>query len=277
MNTLRINYLKPILLLYFLTACTPKANPEHTDQRQASTQMQKLKVESQVLDSDFLNFIKFTGQVELEVFKIINPQFKNTQKIPSQLYILSQLLQLKVDPQSLPPATSIFYNCYKIELVIKEKNKVEVLRTCEAKKSSIALLHKTSSNDYLIHFYQSQWSSVIGDSALLNQKDKTCRIKVEDKKVQEFSCENTLLTSGAGTSLEEIRLSRYSFSRTGKKQIEVVGGRYKDFTERSKINIVVPEEGKIHFNEIELHVKDDFAEEMEKAKSTENTEQPQGR
>ena len=40
----------------------------------------------------------------------------------------------------------------------------------------------------------------------------------------------------------------------------MTGGRFKDFLERSKIHVLVPEEGKIKFKEEELAVRDDYAE-----------------
>jgi topoisomerase IA-like protein len=99
---------------------------------------------------------------------------------------------------------------------------------------------------------------VIGDSAILNQKDKICQFLISDNKVFEIICENTLMTAGVGAQLEEIKLQKFIFNRSGAKQITVVGGRFKDYLERSRINIVVPETGKIDFKEEELLVKDEF-------------------
>lgn len=267
-----------MLVTLLLIACKRNTSMMSIDQSQVynvTEQKKKQALKSEELfDSAFLSYLKFTGQVEIEVFKIINPKFKETQKIPSQLYILSQLLQLKVDPKSLGASTSIFYNCYKIDLIQKNEKEIDVQRSCEQKKPVIARLRKKSVNEYNITFFQSLWSSVIGESAILNQKDKVCIIKISDQKVHEFVCENTLLTVGTGSALEEIRLSKYFFNRTGKKQIEITGGRYRDFTERSKINITVPEEGKIQFKEVELHVKDDFEEEVKKIEKNQSSAIP---
>lgn len=214
------------------------------------------------LNESFLNYLQFAGSVEVEVLKIVNPEFKQTKKIPSQLLILAQLLELKINRRTAIRADSIFYNCLKLDWIKKSEKETHILRTCEKKPQAIALIKRNGITEYEIHFIQSEWQSVIGDSALLNQKDKVCRLIISNKKVHELTCENTLLTSGSQASLEEIRLRTYTFSRTGKNQIVVAGGRYKDLLERSKINIIVPEDGKIKFKEIETAVIDDFKDEV---------------
>ncbi len=210
------------------------------------------------IENDFLEYLRFSGSVEIEIFKIVDSKFKSTQKIPSQLMILSQLLDLNLNKKSGLKSSPIFYNCYKIKAQNKSNDEIEILRNCEKTAHAMARIKKSGANLYQISFVQSEWQSVIGDSAMLNQKDKVCQLVISNKKVFEVSCSDTLITIGTGAQLEEIKLHHFKFDRTAKNQIMITGGRFKDFIERSKINIVVPEEGKIKFKEEELAVRDDY-------------------
>lgn len=211
------------------------------------------------IENEFLDYLRFAGSVEIEIFKIVDSKLKSTQKIPSQLMILSQLLDSKFNKKTASRAP-IFYNCYKTAVQNTSNNEVEVLKTCEKKGQVIARVKRNNSNSFEVNFVQSEWQSVIGDSAMLNLKDKICLLTISNNKVYEISCDNTLITIGAGAQLEEIKLHNFKFNRAAKNQIVVSGGRFKDFLERSKINILVPDDGKIKFKEEELSVRDDYAE-----------------
>lgn len=259
-----------LALVLGFTSCTKKADvssevnkPEvevaspnliQQDLSQKNIKDNKFKIEN-----EFLDYLRFAGSVEIEIFKIVDSKFKSTQKIPSQLMILSQLLDSKFNKKT-SSRSPIFYNCYKTAVQNVSDNETEVLRACEKKGQVIARVKRNNVNSYQVSFVQSEWQSVIGDSAMLNLKDKVCQFVISSKKVYEISCDNTLITVGSGTQLEEIKLHNFKFDRDAKNQIVVSGGRFKDFLERSKINILVPEEGKIKFKEEELSVRDDYAE-----------------
>ena len=212
------------------------------------------------LEKEFLDYLRFSGSVESEIFKIVDAKFKSTDKIPSQLRILGQLLDSNLNKSLSGRTGPIFYNCYKISVQNKSIDEIEVVRNCEKKGQVIARIKKTGETLFQISFIQTEWQSVIGDSAMLNLKDKICDFVISNKKVHELSCKNTLITVGTGTQLEEIKLHQFKFNRDSKNQIEITGGRFKDFLERSQINILIPEEGKIKFTEEEIAIRDDYAE-----------------
>jgi hypothetical protein len=259
-----------MVLMLGITACTQKTDlgVEAIQKKSPDSLIKKALKDTELfeknqfqVESDFLDDLRFAGQVEAEIFKIVDHKFKNTQKIPSQLMILSQLLDLKFDKKiKLPTAVSVFYNCNKIMVQSKTEKEFDVLRTCEKNGQVIARIKKNSINQFQVNFIQSEWQTVIGDSAMLNLKDKICYLTRQNNKVSEVSCDNTLITIGSGTQLEEIKLHHFKFDRNAKNQIVVSGGRFKDFLERSKINILVPEEGKIKFKEEELNVRDDYVD-----------------
>jgi hypothetical protein len=267
-----------LALVLGFTSCTKKSEPvvesnlqETAVKSQAMTQQdlsQKVNKSTKFqIENEFLDYLRFAGSVEIEMFKIVDSKFKSTQKIPSQLMILSQLLDYKFNKKTRSGSAPIFYNCYKIAVQNPSDNEAEVLRTCEKKPQVIARVKRSNANQFQIHFIQSEWQAVIGDSAMLNLKDKICQFVISNKKVHEVNCDNTLITIGTGAQLEEIKLHHFKFDRNAKNQIVVTGGRFKDFLERSKINIVVPEEGKIKFKEEELSFRDDYAEPTDTAKS----------
>lgn len=265
-----MHYIIVLALVLGFTSCTKKKDvtseekrPEAVVTSLSSTQQDLSQKPVQnnkfQIENEFLDYLRFSGSVEIEIFKIVDSKFKSTQKIPSQLMILSQLLDSKFSKKTASRAP-IFYNCYKTAIQNTSDNEVEVLRTCEKKGQIIARVKRNNPNSFQINFIQSEWQSVIGDSAMLNLKDKICQFVILNKKVHEINCDNTLITIGTGAQLEEIKLHNFKFSRDAKNQIVVSGGRFKDFLERSKINILVPDDGKIKFKEEELSVRDDYAE-----------------
>lgn len=241
------------------SSCTPKKDAPMEEIKQ-DVRLKSIPTNTFQLENEFLDYLRFSGNVETEIFKIVDSKFKSTGKIPSQLRILSQLLDSKLSKSPSKQSGAIFYNCYKISIQNKSSDEIEVLKNCEKKAQIIARVKKSGENLYQISFIQSEWQSVIGDSAMLNLKDKVCDLVISNKKVHELSCKNTLITVGTGTELEEIKLHQFKFDRDSKNQIEITGGRFKDFLERSQINILVPEEGKIKFREEEILVRDDYAE-----------------
>lgn len=263
------NIIVILIMAFGFTSCTKKTGADRpsvvdkvdvvlTNANQLNIGQKSIKSNRFQIENDFLDYLRFSGNVEVEIFKIVDVQFKNTPKIPSQLMILSQLLDLKFNKKSGSKSNPIFYNCNKIEVQNKADDEIEVLRTCEKKPQVIARLKRNSTQIYQVSFIQSEWQTVIGDSAMLNQKDKICQLVISNNKVFEINCDNTLITIGTGAQLEEIKLHHFKFDRAAKNQITITGGRFKDFVERSKINIVVPEEGKIKFKEEELAVRDDY-------------------
>lgn len=210
------------------------------------------------LNESVQSYLKFSGSVEAEIFKIIDPAFKKTSKIPSQLLILSQLIELKLSKKTKIKNSDIFYNCSQIRIENSSNSEILISPTCEKNSQIMARIKKNGIQQYEVRFIQSEWKNVVGASAILNQKDKVCQISISDKKVNKIICENTLITAGAGIQLEEIKLKKITFNRVGQKQIVVDGGRFKDYLERSHIHIVVPETGKINFKEEEISIKDDF-------------------
>ena len=246
------------MFAWSFTSCTPKKDPLiETIKQDVRPNPSTPKAFS--IENEFLDYLRFSGSVETEVFKIVDSKFKSTEKIPSQLRILSQLLDLKFNKSSAGKKGAIFYNCYKISVQNKTEDEFEVLKNCEKKSQIIARIKKSGESLYQIDFIQSEWQSVIGDSAMLNLKDKVCNLVISNKKVHELICKNTLITVETGTQLEEIKLHQFKFNRDSKNQIEITGGRFKDFLERSQINILIPEEGKIKFTEEEIMVRDDYA------------------
>ncbi len=265
-----MHYIIVLALVLGFTSCTKKTGVV-SEEKQPEAAIASLSATQQDLsqkpvqnnkfqiENEFLDYLRFSGSVEIEIFKIVDSKFKSTQKIPSQLMILSQLLDSKFN-KKVASRAPIFYNCYKTAVQNISDSEVEVLRTCEKKGQIIARVKRNNPNSFQINFIQSEWQSVIGDSAMLNLKDKICQFVISNKKVHEISCDNTLITIGTGAQLEEIKLHNFKFNRDAKNQIVVSGGRFKDFLERSKINILVPDDGKIKFKEEELSVRDDYAE-----------------
>ena len=257
-----------VMTAFILISCTKKSEvelestkktvPELGYSAQQDLSQSHLRDQSFSANIEFLDHLRFAGSVETEIFKIVDPRFKSTDKIPSQLRILSELLDLKYLGKTGKKFEPVFYNCHKISVEAKPDQELEVSRACEKKASVIARIKKIGTNEFKINFLQSEWQTVIGDSAMLNQKDKICKIIISDKKVFEVICDNTIITVGSGAQLEEIKLHHFKFDRTDKNQIVITGGRFKDFIERSKIDITVPEDGKIKFKEEELSVKDDY-------------------
>lgn len=259
-----------LALVLGFTSCTKKKEPpleviqpevveKSSNLTQQDLSQKNIKENKFKIENEFLDYLRFAGSVEIEIFKIVDSKFKSTQKIPSQLMILSQLLDSKFNKKTASRAP-IFYNCYKTVVKNVSDDEADVLRACEKKPQVIARVKRNNINSYQVNFIQAEWQSVIGDSAMLNLKDKICQFVISNKKVHQISCDNTLITVGSGAQLEEIKLHNFKFDRDAKNQIVVSGGRFKDFSERSKINILVPEEGKIKFKEDELSVRDDYAE-----------------
>lgn len=259
------------MLVLGITSCTKKtetlveSTPQETTASSPHVTKQDLSQTTSLnnifqIENEFLDYLRFAGSVETEIFKIVDSKFKNTQKIPSQLMILSQLLDSKFNKKTNSRSVSIFYNCYKMTVQSTSVDEFEVSRACEKNGHVIAKIKRNGANLFQVTFIQSEWQSVIGDSAVLNLKDKVCQLVISNKKVFEVSCDHTLITIGTGAQLEEIKLHNFKFDRDAKNQIIVTGGRFKDFLERSKINILVPEEGKIKFKEVELVVRDDYAD-----------------
>jgi hypothetical protein len=274
-----MHYIIVLALVLSFTSCTNKtesvgepvttiASLVSSDSVQQDLSQNKMQDHKFKVENEFLDYLRFAGSVEMEIFKIVDLKFKETEKIPSQLRILSQLLDLKFNKKVVSRSSSIFYNCNKVEIQNISDQEFNILRTCERKPQVIAKIKRDSINLYQVSFIQSEWQTVIGDSAMLNQRDKVCQLVISNKKVFEVSCDNTLITIETGAQLEEIKLHRFKFDRAAQNQIVVTGGRYKDFLERSKINIVVPDEGKIKFKEEELAVRDDYAEPVTPPKPT---------
>lgn len=254
------------LFSMFLLSCPrQKTSTDHLDQVESPSFSKVIAVKSDVDHKDkktslskssqeTYEILRFCGTVENEVFKIIDKRYKNTDKVPSQLNILSQLL-------SPLKKQNIFYDCLKIDTQESTEGLstvYNVFRTCEKNPRLIAKIEKKSNLEMNVSFVQSTWSYVIGESALLNLKDKVCYIHLKENVVSRFSCENSLMTMNTGDHLEEIRIHKYEFDRNGKNQIMVKGGRFKNMVEVSQISIQVPDQGRIKLIEKELKIRDDF-------------------
>lgn len=239
------------LILYFLSllSCTDQSRPPEPP---------SILMTKPILDHHFLNVLNFSGSVETEILKLVQPSFKQHQKIPSQLKILSQILDLHLNKKTKNKSSDIFINCSKIKIHSPKKNTYEIVPVCEKNSLPLAIIFEKEKNIYIVEFKQSEWKSVIGDSVILNQKDKICKIVISNNKLNELTCENTLINTGSSLQLEEIKIEKYEFYRQGSVQIRVQGGRYKDFIKRSSINIIVPDSGKIDFKEDEILIKDEF-------------------
>ena len=245
-----------ILVSFFLISCLDKSN--NSNQLSAfgdvksfeKLQKTKLLAGQDKSLNHLMDYLKFSGTVELEVMKLIDSNYKKTTKIPSQINILYQLL----DPEK---HSQIFYDCRKIK-IITQGERSDIFKNCEQRSEKIAEIYQKNSNLISIRFIQAQWKSVIGDSALLNLKDKVCEILISENKVDKLNCKDTLLTLKSDHLLEEIKIEKYEFDRQGKKQIVVNGGRFKNMLQTTDIQITVPDGGRIERIEKELKSKDEY-------------------
>lgn len=258
-----------IIFIFLAMACTQDQRPG-TDSKMAlkPSELQNLKAEKNkefYKQEEFLDAVRFAGSVENEIISLIYPQVKAQSKQVSQLQILSLLLDRNNHIKTGP----LQFDCqiFSFELQ-KMETFLNIYKKCESQPLLLAQVEKIGER-YRISFSQSHWKYTIGDSALLGLKDKVCELWVHQGKLMKLNCENHIMTIGSGKELEEIRLDRYVFDRSQKQQILIQGGKYKDFIQRSKINITVPDMGKIIYKEKHIDIKDEFLDAKQNSSKTE--------
>lgn len=210
-------------------------------------------------DESFLKAVYMAGSIENEIFKIIAYSEKTKQKQYLQINTLSYALRYIVNPKAVPSKVTLHCKIYQLKAI--DNNKIEIYKACAQPAKLIATVHRKDSVNYDIEFNQAEWSETIGLVAHIVRKPRLCHLVLSNsKELKSLDCLETVYADDRPGGLEEIRFEKFIFQSDTGLRVHVVGGKYKDMSKRSSIDIKIPVSGKIQVNEHELPFKDDFQE-----------------
>jgi len=232
------------------------------------TTEQKMFKEHKVLDQ-----LKFAASLEKEIFKVVLPE---DQQRLSQFEVLSYALEQFLNVKS---GQLVGYECQKLNLIQNGYQKFSFKSLCLKEPKTLAeiVFQSGANHSFVVRFFTKEWQSVIGTSAQLVGGDRECVFKIENKTLDNLTCDHTVFNinqSSQDVSLQDIRIKTFEYSRNGQQEVRLVGGLYKDMIEIKKIKLTIPTIGKIKYEEKKLKIKDDFAD-MQKKLLGEKIEQQQ--
>ncbi len=206
--------------------------------------------------------IYFAASLEKEALKLLlkEPSFDGL----TLFSVLSYAVEIDSGIKKMAPS---LLDCsrFRFERSLNIKSQLNIFKTCEKPEVLVATAALSELAPQMkITFYIKEWAQVLGLSVLTTGDNIICDIEIQNKKLQQLSCENWARSlSNSATAIEELRLKTFRFQRDDAKQFVLIGGRYKDLLERSKINIQVPLQGKITRWEKEIEIVDEFADTLQ--------------
>lgn len=242
----------------YLVSCT-KQNETQVVQNKSSAIQTDLKQSAtgqaadQVTESlkKIATHFRFAASLEREILKTIRPDLN----LPmTQFEILSTVLDQRVGIKK--NFARVDCKLFKIE---PQNTLYLFFKQCQNPQVRVADVETKTKNQISVHFYTSEWASVVGQSVALTAADRVCVLTIEEDKLKRLSCENTNLALDQAMDVQELRLKEFVFDQKAEFQVQVSGGFYKNLVEHRKLNMKIPFDGKIKIIEKELKVRDDFA------------------
>lgn len=210
-----------------------------------------------------LDDMKFAASLEREIFRVI---LSEDQQRLSQFEVLALAAEQYLNIKS---GKLLGYECQKLNLTRSVNNVYLVQSYCLKKPRILAeiTLQDGLNQSYSVKFFNQEWLSLIGGSAQLTNGNRVCVFTIDKNQLQKINCENTLFNlnqSSRDTSLQDLRIQTFEYSRNSSEEVRLVGGFYKDLIEIKKIKLTVPLQGRIKYQEKKLKIKDDFADMQKK-------------
>ena len=131
--------------------------------------------------------------------------------------------------------------------------KAEVFETCSAKQGAKKIAQWTAQRpgEIDVTFYPENLEEVLGLSASILNKPITCHLQSADgQKLSQLTCQNW---SQERSREQMVRLDDYDYRKNEKNMIKLNGKVYENLTDKRKIEVNVPLEGKIEVVETELY------------------------
>lgn len=238
----------------YLVSCTKPSNtqivPNQTNSAQADLKPTPTDTVTESLKKIATHF-RFAASLEREILKTIRPGLT----LPmTQFEVLSTVLDQRVGIKK--NFARVDCKLFKIE---PQNTLYLFFKQCQNPQVRVADIETKTKNQITVHFYTSEWASVVGQSVALTAVDRVCVLTIEDDKLKRLSCENTNMTLDQSMDVQELRLKEFVFDQKAEFQVQVSGGFYKNLVEHRKLNMKIPFDGKIKIIEKELKVRDDFA------------------
>lgn len=240
----------------FLFNCTKRSETQLAVQGEHSVTQADLKqtVTDPVTETlkKIAAHFRFAASLEREIFKTIRSDLN----LPmTQFEILSTVLDQRV---------GIKKNFGRVDCKLFKIDAQNALylffKQCQNPPVRVADIETKVKNQISVHFYTSEWGSVVGQSVALTAADRVCLLTIEDEKLKRMTCENTNMALDQAMDVQELRLKEFVFDQKAEFQVQVSGGFYKNLVEHRKLSLKIPFDGKIKIIEKELKVRDDFAE-----------------
>ena len=245
-----------LISLSYHLGCTKQSETQKAAHSESSAIQTDLKqpITDPVTESlkKIATHFRFAASLEREILKTIRPDFN----LPmTQFEILSTVLDQRVGIKK--NFARVDCKLFKIE---PQNSLYLFFKQCQNPPVRVADVETKIKNQITVHFYTSEWSSVVGQSVVLTAADRVCVLTIEDDKLKRLSCENTNMALDQALDVQELRLKEFVFDQKAEFQVQVSGGFYKNLVEHRKLSLKIPFDGKIKIIEKELKVRDDFAE-----------------
>lgn len=249
-------------LLLVLVSCT-KNNSDQVAQVPTAIETPK---ENKPADKDFLTkelreAFYYSASLEREALRLIlkNNQYDN----PTPFSVLSYAVE---SAKGVKKSAPLSFDCKRFDIQKKQQT-LQFFKTCQKPETLLATVTlSTDQKSILVDFKIKEFGNIIGVATALTNSDIQCELKIENKKLQIFKCNNWAYQTKPDT---EIRLKEFIFERSSTKQMHLKGGFFKELVENKKIEIVVPITGQIKIIEKDIEVIDEFANQINPAKPVE--------
>lgn len=200
------------------------------------------------------DLIRFLASIEKETLKVAQPSIGTT-----QWDVISFAFDKFVGIKRANPG----FFCHQYEIKSPSHGFFEVYAICEKPFKKLMTLKYSADSEAV--FYSRNWAPVIGELPSLTASDRSCHFSSKETSIASFTCKNTIYALPPD-NLEELRLEKFEFDRTGVEQVVLEGGIFKDLVKRRDLKMRVPMSGAIDIIEKELKVRDDFEHLLKKPK-----------
>lgn len=212
-----------------------------------------------LLNKEQREAIYFAASLEKEALRLMT---KN--QFPDDMSLFSVLSYSVEIAAGIKKSSPTRLDCTRFRFAKDPNNKkiIQIFKTCEKPEKLVTTITVSDdANHMTVTFLIKEWASVVGLSVAVTGTDVVCDLQIKNKKLSELNCLHwTKNLVSSDITAEELRLKTFTFYRDQQDQLLVKGGIFKDLTERKKIEMRVPLEGKIKIFEKEIEVIDEFAE-----------------